>query len=99
MHPGSRRVMPVCLITGEINSDLLVKVVSASSRFLTVKFCCFLFLNNKYVVGRNFDTVSPVSHQIILPNYGGCQMVIFLILSFLQLLFCGRDDLPFLSFY
>lgn len=39
VHPGGRRVMSVCLITGETNSDLLVKVVSASARFLAVKFC------------------------------------------------------------
>lgn len=53
---GMRKNMSIRLISGGVDFDPLVKVVSAKS--LCYKAAVFLFvINNKYLVGRHFETV------------------------------------------
>lgn len=56
--------MPICLITGAVNTDHFVKVMSA--RFLDSKVLTFPFVINNFLLERDFKTMIPSSYLIIL---------------------------------
>lgn len=80
--------MLICLITGDVNLDYLLKVKSA--KFLHYKVIICVFVINKYFGSDNFEAmqISCFSSNF-LP----------LILESIFLLYCSKDDSVFHSFY
>lgn len=68
VHHTRRYMMPIGLIIDHVNLDLLVTMVSA--KFLHYKVTIFLFVINKYLVGRYLRLCKYIiSYHILSPNF------------------------------